>query len=46
MYVIGQNNETIEEKEIINRNKDPIIFGYFEEEKLGWVGERFYPFAD
>ena len=37
----GRNNETIEEKEIINRNKDPIIFGYFEEEKLGWVGERF-----
>ena len=42
----GQNNETTEEKEIISRNKDPIIFGYFEEEKLGWVGERFYPFAD
>ena len=41
----NQSFETSEEKDIIARNRDPIVFGYFKDNN-GWVGERFYPIAD
>lgn len=41
-----QTYSTPEEKKVINRNRDPIIFGYFEDSKTNEKGERFYFIAD
>lgn len=38
--------QTEEERQVVERNRDPIVFGYFEDSKSHEKGERFYAIAD
>jgi hypothetical protein len=38
--------KTEEEKEIVARNKDPVVFGYFKNKSQGFRHDRFYFIAD
>lgn len=42
----GKSYQTDEERKLVERNRDPIIFGYFEDEKSKVKGDRFYVIAD
>ena len=42
----NQDHTTEEEKKFVERNRDPIVFGYFKNKKSGLLHDRFYFITD
>lgn len=44
--LVNENHTTEEEKAYVNRNRDPIVFGYFKHKNSGLLHDRFYFITD